>query len=39
MLLEEMSSTKKLYYVDLIINHLKKRRVGGFERAYVGIQI
>ena len=32
-------STKKLDYVDLIINDLNKRRVGGFDRAYMGIHI
>ena len=39
MLLSKIMSTKKLDYVDLIINDLNKRRVGGFDRAYMGIHI
>ena len=31
MLLGKKRSTNKLDYVDLIINYLKKRRVGGLE--------
>ena len=30
-------TTKLLDYMDLIINYLKKRRVGGFDRDYTGI--
>ena len=38
-LLVKIRITKQLYYVDLIINYLKKMSVGIFDRAYMGIHI
>ena len=35
----EKKDYKKLDYVGLIINHLRKRRVGGLERDWTGILI
>ena len=39
MLLGESKSTIKFDYVALIIKYLKKSRVGGFKRTYMGIHI
>ena len=39
MLLGKRMITNQLEYVALIINYFKNRRVGGFERKYMGIRI
>ena len=38
-MIEEMSTAKILDCVDLIINYLRKRRIGGVERYYTIILI
>ena len=39
-IIEEKKDYKAILdYVALIINYLKKRRVGGFERNYMGMTI
>ena len=39
MLLVKIRINKQLDYVDFIINYLKNRRMGGFKREYMGINI
>ena len=39
MSLDKRRSKNKLDYMVLIINHFKNRRVGGFERSYMGDRI
>ena len=38
-IIEQRKRIGKLDYVDLIINYLKKMRMGGLEREFMGIHI